>query len=196
MAEAVGKGAAERGVKVNLLRISSEDIHQGRYQNDAVLAQLDASDAIVFGSPTFMGGPAAQFKAFADATGERWYQRKWANKIAGGFTVSGGPSGDKLHTLQYFVTFAMQHGMVWVGLNELPAADTGINRLSSYVGAMGQASQEEPEIAPSRADKLTGESLGGRIAMGALRWNTTSRDAHGSPEKEPGLQPQEVVATV
>jgi len=25
-----------------------------------VFAQLDASDAIIFGSPTYMGGPAAQ----------------------------------------------------------------------------------------------------------------------------------------
>jgi multimeric flavodoxin WrbA len=42
-------------------------------QNDAVLQQLDSSDAIIFGSPTFMGGPAAQFKAFADATVAKWF---------------------------------------------------------------------------------------------------------------------------
>ncbi len=170
MAEAVVKGAAASGAKVNLLPILGEDINQGRYQNDALLAQLDASDAIIFGSPTYMGGPAAQFKAFADATGERWYQRKWADKIAAGFTVSGGPSGDKLATLQYFFTLAMQHGMIWLGLNELPA-ENGVNRLSSYAGAMGQARQEEPDVAPNGADKLTGESLGRRIAQAAQRWN-------------------------
>jgi NAD(P)H dehydrogenase (quinone) len=43
-----------------------------------------------------MGGPAAQFKAFADATSERWFKRVRLNKLAAGFTVSGGPSGDKL----------------------------------------------------------------------------------------------------
>ena len=90
IAESVAKGAALDGVKVNLLPIRGEDIKEGRYKNEDVLAQLDASDAIIFGSPTYMGGPAAQFKAFADATGERWYVRKWANKIAAGFTVSGG----------------------------------------------------------------------------------------------------------
>jgi len=170
MAEAVAKGAAASGAKVNLLRIRGEDITQGRYENDAALAQLDASDAIIFGSPTYMGGPAAQFKAFADATGERWYMRKWADKLAAGFTVSGGPSGDKLSTLQYFFTFSMQHAMLWVGLNELPAEE-GINRLSSYSGVMGQARQEEPEVAPNGADKLTGESLGRRVAQAAQRWN-------------------------
>ena len=70
LAEAVTKGAASvAGVKTNLISISGDDIVKGRYINDAVLAQLDASDAIIFGSPTYMGGPAAQFKAFADATG-------------------------------------------------------------------------------------------------------------------------------
>src|ERR1043166_9671816 len=82
LAEAVTKGAASvPGVKTNLISINGDDIVKGRYQNDAALAQLDASDAIIFGSPTYMGGPAAQFKAFADATGERWFLHKWADKI-------------------------------------------------------------------------------------------------------------------
>jgi NAD(P)H dehydrogenase (quinone) len=178
MAEAVAKGAAASGVHTNLLPIRGEDIHQGRYQNDALMAQLDASDAIIFGSPTYMGGPAAQFKAFADATGERWYQRKWADKLAAGFTVSGGPSGDKLSTLQYFFTLAMQHGMVWAGLSDLPGAN-GVNRLSSYAGAMGQAAQEQPDVAPNAADRLTGESLGRRVAEAAKRWD---RVLPGTPE--------------
>lgn len=170
MAEAVAAGAVAGGAKVNLVAIQGKDISEGRFRNDALLAQLDASDAIIFGSPTYMGGPAAQFKAFADATGERWYLRKWADKLAAGFTVSGGPSGDKLQTLHYFFTLAMQHGMVWFGLNELPA-ENGINRLSCYAGVMGQARQEEPEVAPNGADKLTGESLGRRVAQAAQRWN-------------------------
>lgn len=169
MAEAVARGAASTGAKTQLLPIRGEDIVEGRYQNAAVLSQLDNSDAIIFGSPTYMGGPAAQFKAFADATGERWYGRKWADKIAGGFTVSGGPSGDKLQTLNSFITLAMQHGMLWLGLNELPGPS--INRLSSYSGAMAQAAQEAPDVAPNQPDLLTGESLGRRLAQAAQRWN-------------------------
>ena len=46
-----------------------------------------------------MGGPAAQFKAFADALGGHWYGRTWQGKVAGGFTTSGGLSGDKQGTL-------------------------------------------------------------------------------------------------
>ena len=171
MAEAVQQGAASvAGVQANLIAITGEDIHQGRYKNDAVLTALDASDAIIFGSPTYMGGPAAQFKAFADATGERWYRSAWRDKIGAGFTVSGGPSGDKLSTLHYFFTLAMQHMMIWAGLTETPMNDKGINRLSSYSGAMAQAGMEPPDVAPNAADKLTGEILGRRVAQAVQRW--------------------------
>jgi NAD(P)H dehydrogenase (quinone) len=175
MAEAVSKGAASvAGVTTNLLAIKGEDIVHGRYKNDAVLAALDASDGIIFGSPTYMGGPAAQFKAFADATGERWYRGAWRDKLGAGFTVSGGPSGDKLSTLHYFFTLAMQHGMIWAGLTESPMNDQGINRLSSYSGAMAQAGNEAPDVAPNAADILTGEALGRRVAGAALRWGAAA----------------------
>ena len=171
MAEAVAKGAgAIPDVKVNLIGLRGEDVTGGRWKNDAVLVELDASDVIIFGTPTYMGGPAAQFKAFADTTSERWFKRAWVNKLAAGFTVSAGPSGDKFNTLIYLFTLAMQHGMVWVGQTETPFNEKGINRLSSYGGAMGQAFTEPPEVAPNEADKLTGEIFGRRVAEAAVRW--------------------------
>jgi NAD(P)H dehydrogenase (quinone) len=170
LAEAVTKGAASvPGMKANLVAINGDDITKGRYANEAVFAQLDASDAIIFGSPTYMGGPAAQFKAFADATGDRWYRSAWRDKLAAGFTVSSGPSGDKLSTLHYFFTLAMQHGMIWVGFPETPMNDKGINRLSSYSGVMAQAGQEPTDVAPNAEDKLTGELLGRRVATFAAK---------------------------
>lgn len=170
LAEAVNKGAASvAGVKTNLIAIHGDDIAKGRYANDSVFAQLDASDAIIFGSPTYMGGPAAQFKAFADATGGRWYTSAWRDKLAAGFTVSGSPSGDKFSTLHYFFTLAMQHGMIWVGQPEMPMQPNGVNRLGSNSGVMAQAGQESPEVAPNEGDKLTGEILGKRVAEKALK---------------------------
>lgn len=171
LAEAVTQGAASvAGVRADLITINGDDIVKGRYQNEAVLALLDASDAIIFGSPTYMGGPAAQFKAFADATAGRWYGSSWRDKLAAGFTVSSGPSGDKLSTLHYFFTLAMQHGMIWVGFPENPMNDKGINRLSSYSGVMAQAGQEPTDVAPNAADKLTGELLGRRVATIAVEF--------------------------
>ena len=170
LAEAVQKGAASlAGVTTNLIAISGDDIVKGRYKNEEVFATLDASDAIIFGSPTYMGGPAAQFKAFADATAGKWFVGAWRDKLAAGFTVSSGPSGDKLSTLHYFFTLAMQLGMVWIGLSELPMNEKGINRLSSYSGVMAQAGQEPVDVAPNAPDKLTGELLGQRVAQFAVK---------------------------
>jgi NAD(P)H dehydrogenase (quinone) len=170
LAEAVNKGAASvAGVKTNLIAISGKDIVEGRYKNDDVFAKLDASDAIIFGSPTYMGGPAAQFKAFADATAGKWFTSAWKDKLAAGFTVSMSPSGDKSNTLQYFFTLAMQQGMVWIGQPEMPLQPNGVNRLGSNSGVMGQAGQESPEVAPGEGDKLTGEMLGKRVAEFAVK---------------------------
>jgi len=170
LAEAVHRGAASvTGAHANLLAIDGKDIVEGRYKNDGVFTALDASNAIIFGSPTYMGGPAAQFKAFADATGSRWFSSAWRDKLAAGFTVSMSPSGDKLNTLHYFFTLAMQHGMVWVGQSEPPLQPNGVNRLGSNGGVMAQAGQESPDVAPSEGDKLTGELLGKRVAEYAAR---------------------------
>jgi NAD(P)H dehydrogenase (quinone) len=172
MAEAVTKGAASvAGVQTHLLAINGDDIVKGRYKNEDVMAKLDASNAIIFGSPTYMGGPSAQFKAFADATGERWFRGAWRDKLAAGFTVSGNPSGDKLNTLEYFFILAMQHGMVWIGVPDNAMNDKGINRLGAWSGAMGQAGYESPDVAPNDGDKLTGEILGRRVATFATKIN-------------------------
>lgn len=170
LAEAIAKGARSvEGTQVNLLQIKGPEIVEGRWQNDATLAALTASDAIVFGTPTFMGGPAAQFKAFADATGTIWYQRGWRNKLAGGFTVSGSPSGDKLHVLTYLSAFAAQHAMTWINPDLLPVIATadpaGSNRLGSFSGVMGQSAAphgQPPALHPG--DAATGEAYGRRIA--------------------------------
>ena len=170
LAEAITKGAASvADVKTSLIAISGDDITKGRYANDAVFAQLDASDAIIFGSATYMGGPAGQFKAFADATAGKWFTSAWRDKLASGFSVSNSPSGDKFSTLQYFHTLAMQHGMIWVGLGEMPMQPNGVNRLGSFSGATAQAGQESTDVAPNAADKLTGELLGKRVATLAAK---------------------------
>jgi len=167
LAQAVEAGAASvPGTKTALIPISGDQITKGRYENDAVLAQLDASDAIIFGTPTYMGGPAAQFKAFADATGGRWYTQAWKGKVAAGFSVSNSPSGDKQITLGYLFTLAMQHGMVWVGLGELPMQASGANRLGSYAGVMAQSAADN---APNPQDAETGGLLGKRVATYASK---------------------------
>ena len=163
-AESIGRGVSSvQEASLNIISIDENDITKGRYKNDAVISQLDASDAILFGTPTYMAGCAAQFKAFADATIGSWSQQKWKNKIAAGFTVSGTPSGDKVITLQYLQAFAMQHGMIWMGTGEMPSQSNGVNRLRTWIGAMAFAEQNTASSI-TKDDLLSGEVFGKRIA--------------------------------
>ena len=88
-------------------------------------ADLEKADAIIFGSPTYMGSASAPFKAFMDASSKVWAAQGWKDKIAAGFTNSASQSGDKLATLQQLAIFAAQHGMMWVGLGLLPGNNSG-----------------------------------------------------------------------
>ncbi len=170
LAEAVGEGVASvADVEVVLLAIEGGDIADGRWRKDGMLEMLDGCAASIFGSPTYRGCVSAQMKAFLDAPSERYFTRAWQDKVAAAFTVSGGASGDKLNTLQTLATFAMQHGMLWVGQAQTPFNEKGINRLSFYFGAAGQAMQEPPEEAPGPADLETGRLLGARVAAVAKK---------------------------
>jgi NAD(P)H dehydrogenase (quinone) len=170
LAQAVHAGASGvAGARASLHAIAGEDIRDGRFSNNSLFAQLDLADAIIFGSPTFMGGPSAQLKAFLDATVSRWVTRAWANKLAAGFTVSATPSGDKLHTLTSIAVTAMQLGMIWVGVEETSRNASAPNRLSVYMGAAGQADYSMNPPGVVAADLRTGQLLGTRVAKLALR---------------------------
>ncbi|MDB5986945.1 MAG: flavodoxin family protein [Nevskia sp.] len=133
--------------------------------------ELQRSDALIFGCPTYMGGPSAVFKKFMEDSSSRWMKQAWADKIAAGFTNSSSQSGDKLNTLMSLSVFAAQHGMIWVGLGLLPgnnastASPQDLNRLGSFLGAMAQSNVDQPpELAPPAADLLTARRLGLRVA--------------------------------
>src|SRR5438046_9635244 len=134
MAQAVAQGAGAQ-----LLAIDADgNLPAGGWE------QLQAADAIVFGTPTYMGNVSWQFKKFADASSRPWFAQAWKDKIAAGFTNSAGMSGDKLNSLFTMFTLAMQHSMIWVSQGLMPAntkAARGddINCLVSYSGAISQS---------------------------------------------------------
>jgi NAD(P)H dehydrogenase (quinone) len=165
LAEAVAEGAKSvAGTTASLHAIVGTDIQEGRWSNKQILEALSAADAIVFGTPTYMGGYAAQFKTFIDGASVVWFQQGWKNKIAAGFTHSQGLSGDKLDTLFGLMVNAMQHGMIWIGTGTLPNGNSpeNVNRLSSYCGVMAQSNMDQPRV--SSGDRQTAVILGQRVA--------------------------------
>jgi multimeric flavodoxin WrbA len=165
MAEAVADGAGAR-----LLSIDAD----GNLSDDG-WAALDAADAIIFGSPTYMGGPSWQFKKFADASAKPWFAAKWQDKVFGGFTNSASMNGDKLNTLEYFVLLAGQHGGLWVSLAIKPAnvkasKRDDLNRMGSYIAPMAQSDADASPSDMSEGDLETARLYGARVTQIAQRF--------------------------
>ncbi|HCH1965531.1 flavodoxin family protein [Vibrio parahaemolyticus] len=169
LARAIAAGVEQQGIKqqgeceILSHRIEGSEIIEGRFVNPNLMDELAEYDAIIFGSPTYMGGVAAQFKAFADASSESWYHQKWANKVAAGFTSGGALNGDQSCTLQYLQTFAYQHGMMWVGLDKI--SNSGEQNLNRYGVQGGIVAQGGADGQLHASDVATAEYLGKRVAM-------------------------------
>ncbi len=160
-AQAIAQGI---GDAARLWKISDD----GQITDEAWSA-LDSADAILFGSPTYMGAPTWQFKKFADATSKQWMESTWSGKLMGGFTNSASTNGDKGMTMLYFATLAAQHGGLWVSLAQMPA-----NTLSSTKddinwggGSLGplatSASDSTPEQGPTKGDLESANVYGKRV---------------------------------
>ncbi len=163
-AEAVAKGA---GADLLAIDVNGE-ISESHW------AILDAADAIVFGSPTYMGSVSWQFKKFADASSKAWFSQKWKDKIFGGFTNSATMNGDKHSTIHYFITLAMQHGGVWIGTGLMPsnsksAKRDDVNYVGSFAGPMMQTPSDASVDEVNLGDLETARLYGERIAKAASR---------------------------
>jgi NAD(P)H dehydrogenase (quinone) len=165
MAEAVRDGAGSvEGCSADIVAIKGADFREGSFVNEESLTAGDEADAIVFGCPTYMGSMSAQMKSYLDASLSRWYARGWVDKVASAFSISSTPSGDKLSALTAIAYCAMQHGMIWVGVDQSPINADGLNRLGFYIGAGGQARYDTGETALQPGDAETGRDLGARVA--------------------------------
>jgi NAD(P)H dehydrogenase (quinone) len=172
-AEAVAEGVASvDGVVCDSIAVDALENADAE-----VWATLDSADAMIFGSPTYMGSASAAFKGFMEATSQRWMEQRWAQKLAAGFTNSGSQNGDKQNTLMQFVTFAAQHSMLWVNLGQMPGNNSSagsvddMNRLGASLGAMAQSNVDAAaDVAPTSADLATAREFGAHVARCALRW--------------------------
>ena len=148
-----------------MLRIDEE----GNLPNNDLDVLAD-QDAVIYGSPTYMGGPAWQFKKFADASSKLWSAEKLKDKVAAGFTNSASVNGDKFSTLQYLFTLSQQHGQIWIGTGLLPSnkkehGPEHVNWTAGFAGAMAiSPSDASAEEAPRSGDLKTAELLGERVA--------------------------------
>src|SRR5260370_37552778 len=117
-----------------------------------------------------MGSASAIFKAFLEAAFQpHWIEQRWKDKVAAGFTNSASQNGDKLATLLQLTVFAMQMGMIWAGVGDLPGNNwsggvpTELNRLGKAGCAVGRSNTGEDT--PSIGEIDIPASLGHRVAF-------------------------------
>ena len=158
VAEAVAQGSGG-----TLLRIDAEgNLPEGGWE------QIAAAAAVIFGSPTYMGGVSWQFKKFADASSKPWYSQVWRNKIAAGFTNSATLNGDKFSTIQYMITLSQQHGMLWTGIGmKAPNAKANtrddVNNLGGYSGLVTTTPSDASPDEMVPGDLATARAFGERV---------------------------------
>ncbi|MDX1886687.1 flavodoxin family protein [Mycolicibacterium sp. 120270] len=185
LAEAVAAGAVDAGADVTMVAVGA--------MTDEAWDVLDGADAIVFGSPTYMGNVSAAFQSFAEQTGRRCIDGTWSDKVAAGFTNSGGRSGDKLNTLTSLAVFAAQHRMHWVSLGLPPGhnssfgSEDDLNRLGFFLGAGAQTDVDAPPDGVHPSDVATCRHLGQRVAATTRQLNlgraVSSPEATSAPAR-------------
>ncbi len=158
MAQAVAEGAG-----ATLLPIGAEgNLPEGGWDT------LRTADAIIMGSPTYMGSVSWQFKKFADESSKPWFTQQWKDKVFAGFTNSATMNGDKLSTLHYMFTLAMQHSGIWVGTGLMPsntkaAKRNDVNYVGSSSGAMAQSPSDSGPDEMLPGDLETAKLFGKRV---------------------------------
>jgi multimeric flavodoxin WrbA len=84
-------------------------------------------------------------------------------------------NGDKLSTLHYLFTLAMQHGGIWAGTGIMPsnskaAQRNDINYVGSFSGAMAQSLSDAGAHEMLPGDLETARLFGARVAEVAARF--------------------------
>lgn len=128
MAQRVAAVAESAGAEVRLRHVAETQDPASFAHNPAWTANYEATkdlpaatgddivwaDAVIFGSPTRFGSPAAQLRAFLDSLGGLWAQGKLADKVYAGFTSSNTVHGGQETTLLSLYITLMHFGGIIV----------------------------------------------------------------------------------
>lgn len=166
LAEAIAAGAREvTGTHVEVFQVAEtlpaevlEKMHavEARKAFAAIPVadpkRLAEADAVVLGSPTRFGSPAAQMRAFLDATGQLWAVGALVGKVGSAFTSTGTQHGGQETTLLTMSTFFFHQGMVIVGV---PYSVPELSNLSEISGGTPYGAST---IAGSKGDRRPTEN--------------------------------------
>lgn len=186
MAEAIAEGAKQvKGFEVLIRRVPEtlpDEVLEKMGALDAqkmfssipvcALDELEAADAIIFGTPTRFGNMCGQMRQFLDSTGQLWSRGALVGKAGSVFTSSATQHGGQESTILSFHISLLHHGMVIVGL---PYAFQGQMRIdeitggspygaSTIAGGKGERMPSENELEAARFQGKHVASIASKLA--------------------------------
>jgi NAD(P)H dehydrogenase (quinone) len=175
LAKAIAEGAESSGAEVRLRRarefVPPEVMaHAPGWQEAAAAmnakyeapttADAEWADAIVFGTPTRFGAPAAELKAYIDSLGGLWFQGKLNGKAGSVFGSSSTPHGGNESTLISLYNILAHLGLIIVPLGY---ADAAMFKAGTPYGA--SAVSQNQALPPSAEDLEVARFQGRRVAF-------------------------------
>lgn len=172
MAEAVAEGARQvSGAEVKLLQVPELVPEEALEKSGAkaaraefaeipfaVVDDLAAADAVIFGTPTRFGNMCAQMRNFLDQTGGLWMSGALVGKIGSVFTSTATQHGGQETTITSFHTTLLHQGMIIVGVPYSEARLMNMDEISggtpygasTLAGSDGSRQPSENELAIAR----------------------------------------------
>jgi len=186
MAEAVAEGVREvEGAEAILRQVPetlSEDIlkKMGALETKktfshipvATVGDLEAADAVFFGTPTRFGNMCGQMRQFLDATGSLWAKGALVGKVGSVFTSSGTPHGGQESTILSFHLTLLHHGMVITGLPYTFGGQSRTDKVSgcspygasTIAGPKGELVPTEIDLEGARYQGKFGTAIAAKLA--------------------------------
>lgn len=166
LAKAVEEGAEKAGAETRFLKVKEtapDEVieknegwkkHRQETQDvrEATNDDLEWADAVIFGTPTRYGLPAAQLKNFIDQTGGLWAKGALVNKIGSSFTTTATAHGGQEQTILTLNTAFYHWGMIIVspGYVEATQFESGNPYGASFTSNNAKLDPDETALTAAR----------------------------------------------
>ncbi len=189
LAEAAADGARKvGGAKVEMRRVpetlsemelkrrgASAEAGQGQaFANVPVctLEELAEADAVIFGTPSYLGNMSGQMRTFLDSTGDLWRKNALVGKVGSVFVSSGSQHGGQEAAILSFIPTLLHLGMIVVGLPYTFESQRRIDELaggspygaSTITGRAGERWPSETELSAARFQGKHVAEISSRLA--------------------------------
>jgi NAD(P)H dehydrogenase (quinone) len=173
LAEAVAEGARQvGGTEVELRRVP-ETLSEAELKRRGAAAEagkifanvpvctpeeLEKADAIIFGTPSYLGNMSGQMRTFLDSLGDLWKKNALVGKVGSVFVSSGSQHGGQEAAILSFHPTLLHLGMIIVGLPYTFESQRRIDEVaggspygaSTITGRAGERMPSETELAGAR----------------------------------------------